>query len=89
VAFVCDPTSGLQRFYIDGVQTGASSATYPVVYDSLGVNTQIGRHGNGSGSFDFSGIMDEVRVSDVARSEFWIKLSYENQKENSTVVAIE
>jgi hypothetical protein len=30
--------------------------------------------------------MDEVRIENQARSEDWIRLSYLNQKENSTIV---
>jgi hypothetical protein len=32
------------------------------------------------------GVMDEVRIENQARSEDWIRLSYLNQKENSTIV---
>ena len=36
----------------------------------------------------FTGAMDEIRVSGRARSESWIRLSFENQKHGSTVVTI-
>ena len=38
------------------------------------------------GSYDFAGDIDEVRVSRVARSADWIKLEYENQKAQQTLV---
>ena len=37
-------------------------------------------------NFDFEGDLDEVRVSNVVRSIDWIKLQYENQKPNQTLV---
>ena len=37
-------------------------------------------------NFDFEGDIDEVRISKVARSPDWIKLEYENQKANQTLV---
>jgi hypothetical protein len=38
---------------------------------------------------DFQGTIDEVRISHAGRSPDWIKLSFENQRRNSTVVRIE
>ena len=37
-------------------------------------------------NYDFVGDLDEVRISQVARSADWIKLQYENQKPNPTLV---
>lgn len=37
-------------------------------------------------NYDFVGDLDEVRISQVARSADWIKLQYENQKPNQTLV---
>ncbi len=37
-------------------------------------------------NFDFTGEIDEVRVSDVARSADWVRLEYENQKRMQTLV---
>lgn len=43
--------------------------------------------GNGDMVTDaFNGKIDEVRISRTARSAAWIKLSYENQKENGSLV---
>jgi hypothetical protein len=33
--------------------------------------------------------MDEVRVSRVSRGQYWVRLSYENQREGSTFITIE
>jgi hypothetical protein len=38
---------------------------------------------------NFNGLIDEVRISHAARSAAWIKMCYENQKQNSMVVIIE
>ena len=37
-------------------------------------------------NYDFVGDIDEVRISQVARSADWIKLQYENQKPHQTLV---
>jgi hypothetical protein len=37
-------------------------------------------------NYDFTGELDEVRVSKVARSAEWVKLQYENQKTHPTLV---
>lgn len=69
VAYVIDGANNVQKFYINGVEEGA---TYeyddPISYSSLGENTLIGKHGNPSASdsdkFNFNGMIDEVRVYD-------------------------
>lgn len=38
------------------------------------------------GNYDFVGDLDEVRVSKVVRSAEWVKLQFENQKPNQTLV---
>jgi len=37
-------------------------------------------------NYDYVGDMDEVRISAVARSADWVRLEYENQKPNQTLV---
>lgn len=39
-------------------------------------------------NYDFQGDIDEVRISSVARSESWVRLEYENQKPNQTLVGM-
>jgi hypothetical protein len=39
------------------------------------------------GKRNWDGILDEVRVSNVARSADWIKLDYESQKEGAKLVS--
>jgi autotransporter-associated beta strand protein len=42
--------------------------------------------GGWSGTFNFVGDIDEVRISNVVRSADWVKLEYENQKPLQTLV---
>lgn len=37
----------------------------------------------------YQGIIDEFRISSEVRTGGWIKLSYENQKQGSTVASME
>jgi hypothetical protein len=39
-----------------------------------------------SNSYFFDGMIDEVRISNIARSGDWIKLCYMNQKENDALI---
>ncbi|MCA9390285.1 DUF2341 domain-containing protein, partial [candidate division WWE3 bacterium] len=73
VAFTYDDTNDVQYLYLDGVQIATSSYTGSITYSGLGSNTYIGTHGNGNGSYDFNGFIDEVKVYPYARSEDQIK----------------
>ncbi len=67
------------RVYVNGVLDGASTPRLDLpkaVRFDLG-----GWHGHG-----FRGDLDEVRISNVARSAAWIRLEYENQKPLQTLV---
>jgi biopolymer transport protein ExbB len=46
----------------------------------------IGRHGTGKSAYKYSGYLDEIRVSATARSADWIRLCFENQRVNGTLV---
>jgi hypothetical protein len=47
--------------YVDGVMRLSCPLAMPIVYDQ-GPDLWVGRHGNGSGNYDFEGNIDEVRV---------------------------
>ena len=47
--------------YVDGVMRLSCPLAVPIVYDQ-GPDLWVGRHGNGSGNYDFDGNIDEVRV---------------------------
>ncbi len=71
--------------YADGVKEG--SYYHP---EKITLNDHpllIGAKDNNSNPIDvFHGMIDEVRISDIGRSDSWIKMAYENQKANSTIL---
>jgi hypothetical protein len=83
---------GNQALYMDGARVAFNP-------DATFASNHSGAWRFGFGSTDhwldrprndhFPGSMDEVRIAYVVRSDAWIKLNYETQKENSTVVRIE
>lgn len=81
VAHVCQ--SGGSRLYVNGVLAGVSTRK-----DSpLRIMSPAGLWiGNWRNSQLFRGDLDEVRLSRVARSPEWMKLQYENQKPQQTLV---
>ena len=56
------------KLYVDGVQVASLTTTSSVSYSGGGSNTRIGSHGNGSTSYDFTGVVDDVRVYGYALS---------------------
>jgi hypothetical protein len=65
--------------YVNGrLETKMASSSYASGDEPL----CIGNNADRARSFD--GLLDEARVSNVTRSESWIKLDYENQKPGST-----
>ncbi len=76
VVYVYDSSTLDHYLYMNGVldRTGNLSAT---ANDSAN-DLRIGEWGGGS----FDGFIDEVRISNMARSEAWIKASYRNQNDH-------
>ncbi len=66
VALTVDAANN-QRIYVDGVQQGAPFALGGPVNGGSGDQVAIGRYGNSSAGF-FNGQIDDVRISDVART---------------------
>jgi hypothetical protein len=60
--YVVDDINNIQKVYVDGVEQGSTTYTQSITYAGLGSDTFVGRHGNGSSNYDFSGIIDDVRV---------------------------
>ena len=61
--------------YVDGavkVTSTATAGTPPVVYPSLNSNFRIA----GDATYNFDGIIDEIRISNIARTAGWIKATY-------------
>ena len=75
------------RLYIDGVQASTSSSSYSgsITYynmpTTIGVN-QVSYQNNSM----LDGIVDEVRISKIARSAQWIRTEYNNQVWPNTAV---
>ena len=75
--------NGEARLYVNGVLDNSSAG------GGMNIPTPVQMFVGGFGRrYDFAGDMDEVRVSKVARSADWIKMSYENQKPAQTLVGI-
>lgn len=76
---VCGTWDGTTaRVYVDGVQSG-SVAFAGSLRTAQANAAYIGRMETGTPNF-FPGTLDEVRLSQSARSADWIKASYDNQK---------
>jgi hypothetical protein len=89
ITFTVDQNNHNQALYIDGTNVrSAADMNAFIDYSGVGQNTFIGRHGNGKTGFNFSGRIDEVRVSRIARSADYIKLCYMNQKETDMLVVM-
>ncbi|HON09727.1 MAG TPA: DUF2341 domain-containing protein, partial [Chitinispirillaceae bacterium] len=82
-----------QRLYINGELVKDKAALMPGEYErNTSDNFTIGSHGRSveipyyQGWSFFNGLIDEVRVSSIARSEDWVKLCYMNQKADDALV---
>jgi hypothetical protein len=76
------------KLITDGVvhsNTGSKSGTIP--YDSNSLWMGVGIWGGNPVDY-FDGIIDEVRVSNVVRSDCWIKTGYLNQNSPSTFYTV-
>ena len=82
IAFVCSPATSSQIIFENGDSVGGGNNSAPFVYNAGGANTYMGKHGNGNATWDFGGLLDEVRIDNFARSKDWIKLCYKNQLVN-------
>jgi autotransporter-associated beta strand protein len=71
---------GVSRIYIDGLLDATNSATVSITPPS------IMRLGGWYNNYGFVGEMDEARLSKVTRSANWIKMEYENQRAQQTLV---
>ncbi len=75
-------SSGNMKLYVNGALDSSSSQSFYNL-DSLMRGYSIGGHPTASG-YNFNGIMDEVKISNVARSADWIATEYNNQNNPST-----
>jgi hypothetical protein len=68
------------RLYVDGALAATTACNGRT---ATGTITKFGAAGNGTSNF-WNGILDEMRLSNVARSTDWIKTEYNNQNSPST-----
>ncbi|MFX1416246.1 MAG: DUF2341 domain-containing protein, partial [Promethearchaeota archaeon] len=69
------------RFYLNGEMVGEQSSGVPASVNDPNRPLRIGRRSdNPGGTSWFDSVVDEVRISNVARSESWIYTQYSNQK---------
>ena len=73
-------SSGTSRIYIDGQLDASGPANVDITPPS------IMRVGGWYNNYSFVGEMDEARLSKVARSANWIKMEFENQRAQQTLV---
>ena len=71
---------GITRIYIDGQLDASASVVVDITPPS------ILRLGGWYDTYKFTGQMDEARLSKFTRSANWIKMEYENQKAQQTLV---
>ena len=82
-AIVNDGTKG--RWYVDGTELGTGFAHTYATADShafmgVGIDTAT--------NYYMNGIIDEVRISNSARTAFWIQTEYNNQNSPSTFYSL-
>lgn len=65
-------------FYVDGVQVGSAITYASNTHDS---DLKIGIESTSSSGEPFNGTIDEVRISNIARSGAWINASYYSGKD--------
>lgn len=77
-----DEVSGVTRLYVNGVEEGSATMPGGIAYLTKTV------HLGGIGSETWDGLLDEVRISRVARPSGWIRTEYENQRSPQTFVIV-
>lgn len=78
-------TSGYLHVYVDGVERAKVAASAKIPY-TLGNRFHIGRHGNGKTAYDLTGHLDEVMVINRLRGVHFVKLCFESQRLNPTLL---
>jgi hypothetical protein len=83
-AFTYDNAASVLKHFVNGAQQGSDKLVSGTITDnanrfSIGANT-------GGASLNLNAYIDEVRISNVARSANWLKFCYDNGKAGSQVV---
>ena len=77
-AYVCNITNGAGNMYVNGVSrinNPSGSTTKPLL--AVDAPISLGNRGDNTAQYAFPGIVDEVRISSVARSKDWLKATYD------------
>jgi hypothetical protein len=84
VVFTWSASSKTASFFIDGVQSGLASNSF-----SIGcADNPRDRIVFGYDNQYLFGYLDELQISDAARSAGWLRLAYENQRSGSKLVSV-
>lgn len=75
------------RLFRNGVQI--ASGAFAGIFQADGWQENFLGRSDGSGGSGFRGILDEATISNSARTADWIKLAYENQKGNQSLVVFQ
>ena len=86
VTAVYDASAGSVTFYYNGTSLEIETG-YPTSFNNSSDDFRLGKLSSGGAAY-FDGIMDEVRISNVARSADWIKTEYYNQNSPSTFYGV-
>jgi hypothetical protein len=69
------------KFYLNGELVGEETTAIPASMNSPSRPVRIGRRSDDAGGTSYMDtIVDEVRISSVARTDAWIKTEYNNQR---------
>ena len=82
-----DGTIGDMKAYLNGELWNTDGDNFTSM-SGIGI-FKLGSLGNDDKTKNYEGYLDEFRVSNIARSESWIKMNYENQKIGSSVVTVQ
>ena len=70
------------RAYVNASQVSFTSATAAIRTSNHNMSIANQYYNSSMNQYNFDGIMDEIRVSDVVRSAAWIKVDYYAQDDN-------
>lgn len=83
VVFVLNGATGKMKMYLNGSQYGAELDYTPL---AIGGAVAIGSKFSGSPS-NFNGLIDEVRISNIARAPAWVKFEHHNINETDNEIS--
>ncbi|MBD9357825.1 cadherin-like domain-containing protein [Methylomonas albis] len=88
VAFSFDDAGNMATLYLDGVAVGSTATTDSISY-TLGVDSFIGKHGDGATTWDFNGKIDDARIYNrVLTASEIATLATDLSKTDTDIVAI-